>query len=279
MELKSGQTRQLTSVESLDPRSLALSPDGSLVYFFDGKLLRRTALSSLRDRDLYRIPEAAGRAEGFSLSDDGRYAFLTETEGGRSRIRMIATATGTATTVLETGDPISMPMPNPRRASLLYRLADRELWLINYDGAQNRRLRTAPGTMGPVLWTSSGRTVLYLNIPEDRAKLNNIRELTPDTNTDQLIGPTSQFAAFSRNSDASVFVGASANKASPHVLLLLRVSRREFTLCEHRAGDARLVGPIFAPNSQRVFFQSDMHGKPALYSVAVERFVERTETE
>jgi oligogalacturonide lyase len=34
---------------------------------------------------------------------------------------------------------------------------------------------------------------------------------------------------------------------------------------------------MFAPDAQRIYFQSDMHGKPALYSVHVERLVEKIE--
>ena len=55
--------------------------------------------------------------------------------------------------------------------------------------------------------------------------------------------------------------------------------RRELTLCEHRAKDPRTVSPIFSPNSQRVFFQSDRDGKMAIYSMVVDRLVESTETE
>ncbi len=109
-------------------------------------------------------------------------------------------------------------------------------------------------------------------------KLNSLRENTPDTGADALIAPTSQFVHFGRNGDASVFVGASGSKASPHVLLLLRMTRREFTLAEHRASDPAMVAPIFSPMSQRVFFASDRHGKPAIYSMSVEKLVEETES-
>jgi oligogalacturonide lyase len=61
-------------------------------------------------------------------------------------------------------------------------------------------------------------------------------------------------------------------------LLLLRVTRRELALCEHRASDPSDVRPIFAPSSQRIFFQSDRSGKSALYTMAVDRLVEKTET-
>ncbi len=87
---------------------------------------------------------------------------------------------------------------------------------------------------------------------------------------------TSQFVNFGFNRDSSVFVGASRNAGSPTVLLLLRVTRRELTMCEHRATDPAAVEPRFAPDSRRVYFTSDRHGKRAIYFVGVEKFVEET---
>jgi oligogalacturonide lyase len=84
---------------------------------------------------------------------------------------------------------------------------------------------------------------------------------------------------FNRNSDTSVFVGASGSKASPYMLLLVRSAKRELTLCQHHSSDARQATAFFSPNSQRVIFQSDRDGKMALYSIAVDRLVEQTETE
>jgi len=109
--------------------------------------------------------------------------------------------------------------------------------------------------------------------------LNTIREHTPDTNTDKLVSKTSQFAHFGFNHDTSVFVGASRNISSPSLLLLLRVTRRELTLAEHKASKAELVAPRFSPDSQRVYFQTDRHGKPAIYDMHVEKLVEKTDME
>jgi oligogalacturonide lyase len=50
-------------------------------------------------------------------------------------------------------------------------------------------------------------------------------------------------------------------------------------LCEHRASDPPAAAPIFSPNSQRVFFQSDRDGKMAIYAMTVDRLVAETETE
>ena len=66
---------------------------------------------------------------------------------------------------------------------------------------------------------------------------------------------------------------------SPTLLLLLRMTRRELTLCEHKASKAEMVAPRFSPDSQRVYFQTDRHGKPAIYDMHVEKLVEKTETE
>ena len=90
---------------------------------------------------------------------------------------------------------------------------------------------------------------------------------------------TSQFVHFGFNHDTSVFVGASANRASPNVLMLLRVTRRELALCEHKASRPETVTPMFSPDSQRIYFQSDREGKPALYCMHVERLVEPIEAE
>jgi oligogalacturonide lyase len=168
-------------------------------------------------------------------------------------------------------------IPRPKRASVLYRRGA-GYWLANYDGKQNYRLRVAEGGVGPALWSPEGRSVYYLSYPEDAHKLHALREFVPDSNEDSQVADTSQFVGIGRNADGSVFVGASGSKASPYVLLLVRAVKRELTLCEHRASDPAMVAPVFAPNSQHVYFGSDRHGKPAIYAIAVEKLVEETET-
>ena len=51
----------------------------------------------------------------------------------------------------------------------------------------------------------------------------------------------------------------------------------KMTLCEHKSSRPELVRPVFSPNSQRVYFQSDRHGKPALYTLSVAQLVESTQ--
>jgi oligogalacturonide lyase len=277
LELKSGQSRVLTEATNLVASSLTLAPDEhEFAYLADG-LLYMGRTNGMHARQVYRAEEGFQFGSGFSLSEDGLVAALIEEKPGLSRLRLITMRTGAAATLVESSEPLSDPEARPKRAGLLYRKGN-EQWEVNYDSAQNRKLRVAPGGLGTALWSGDGRSIVYLNFPADRKQLINIREFTPDTNEDQFISATSQFATFNRNSDTSVFVGASGSKASPYMLLLVRSVKRELTLCQHRASDPRQVTAFFSPNSQRVIFQSDRDGKMAIYSIAVDRLVEETET-
>ena len=278
LDLKNGQSRALTARPDLVTSSLTLAPDEREFAYLAGRTLYLTRLNGEHTREIYRLEEGYRFGAGFCLSDDGLVSALVEEKAGMSRLRLITMRTGAAATVVESADPVSDPQPRPRRAGLLYRKAG-ELWVVNYDGAQDRKLHIAPGSLGTSLWSGDGRTVVYLNFPADTRQLHNIREFTPDTNEDQFVSNTTQFVTFNRNSDTSVFVGASGSKASPYLLLLVRAVKRELTLCEHRASDPRQVTAFFSPNSQRVIFQSDRDGRMALYSIDVARLVEKTEGE
>lgn len=278
LDLKSGQSHLLTAVQELATGSLTLAADEREFAYLAGGSLFMTRFNSGHTREVYRATEGFTFGRGFSLSDDGLVAALVEGKPGTSRLRLITMRTGAAMTIAEAADPISDPQPRPKRAGVLYRKGE-ELWVVNYDGTQNRKLRIAGGGLGTALWSGDGRTVLYLNFPADPKQLHNIREFTPDTNDDRFVSATTQFVTFNRNSDASVFVGASGSKASPYLLLLVRSVKRELTLCQHRASDPGEVTVFFSPNSQRVVFQSDRDGKMALYSMAVDRLVAETETE
>jgi len=274
---KSGQQRQLTDAADLDPRSVMLAPDDKSFVYLDGRSLMSANLSSLKAREVYRIPEDFSRGCGLGLSDDGLYVALIEIKDARHRLRLVNVAKGTAETLAESDEEMALPTPRPRRASILYRRAG-NWWLANYDGKQDYRLRLAEGGLGPALWGPDGRSVFYLSYPAELRKLHSLHEFVPDSNEDTLLADTSQFVSIGRNADASVFAGASGSKASPYVLLLLRSVRRELTLCEHRSSDPTLVAPVFSPNSQRVLFGSDRHGKPAVYSMSVEKLVAETES-
>jgi oligogalacturonide lyase len=276
MDLKSGESRLLTEAKSLDPLSLAMHPDERSFYYFDGDALKHSYLSGLHESTAYTFEEATGHTGGFALSDDGMYAAFGIETGADSRMVLLDLVRRTPKEVTEQHSEVSDPMFRPHRAQLLYR-RDNGIWLVDFTGKNNHRLKTIEGgEIGPARWAPNGRTVYYLHYPGGK-ELNTLREHTPDDNTDKLVSKTSQFVQFGINGDATVFVGASRNPGSPYVLLLLRANRRELSLCEHHSSDPVAVGPIFSPDSQRIFFQSDREGKPAIYRIRVEKFVEETD--
>jgi oligogalacturonide lyase len=278
LDFKGGQSHLLAESPDLVARSLSLAPDDREFAYQAGRSLYLGRTNTLRAHEVYRSEEGFSFGKGFSLSEDGLVAALVEEKPGASRLRLITMRTGAAATVVESSEPIWDPQPRPKRAGLFYRKGN-DLWVVNYDTAQNRKLRIAQGALGTALWSGDGRAVDYLNFPANRTQLHNIREFTPDTNEDQFVSATTQFVTFNRNADTSVFVGASGSKASPYMLLLVRSVKRELALCQHRASDPKQVTAFFSPNSQRVIFQSDRDGKMAIYLIAVDRLVEDTETE
>jgi oligogalacturonide lyase len=278
MDLHSGESRRLTEAANLDISSIAMLPDEHSLCYFDGPLLHQVVLGNLKARGVYEIAEGWERCAGSSVADDGS-ALIGESRAGASRLRAIGLQKGGARTVADVPFILSHPQARPKRAQVLYRQADEALWLVNSDGIQNHKLPLAAGRIGPARWSPDGRTVLYLNLPDDPTQLHAIRECSPDQNSDKLVARTSQFAHFGCNTNTSVFVGASQNRTAPYILILLRLTRRELSLCEHRASNPAMVAPIFSADSQQIFFESDRDGKPAIYRIHVEKLVEETEPE
>jgi oligogalacturonide lyase len=278
MDLHSGESRRLTEAARLDEGSLAMLSDERSVCYFDGRALNHTTIGNLRTRQVYEIADGWEHCPGSSVAEDGT-ALFGESQGSGSRLRVVALQKGGARTIAEAPWILQHPQARPKRAQYLYRQGDEALWLVNSDGTQNRKLALAGGRIGPARWSPDGRTILYLNFPDDPTQLHAIRECSPDQNTDKLVARTSQFAHFGCNANTSVFVGASQNRSAPYILILLRLTRRELSLCEHRASNPAMVTPIFSADSQQIFFESDRDGKPAIYKIHVSQLVEETEPE
>ncbi len=278
MDVKTGESEQLTDAGSLDPASVALLPGGRGFCFRDGAWLHLFELHRRRQRRAYSIPAEWSVRPGLSVSPDGRRLAFIEQRGDLFRLRVLGLPTGSAATWLEEKTPLSGPALRTRPEGLVYRRGGGELWIAGAGGRGSRRLSIAEGGLGAYLWSPDGAWVLYLSLPADRRALHSIRRIQVDRGADELVAPTSQFVAFSPNRDASVFVGASGSKASPYLLLLVRATGRELALCEHRASDAAAVAPVFSPGSQQVYFQSDRDGQSAIYRVPIDKLVEKTDT-
>jgi len=278
LDIKSAQSKQLTEAAELIPSTLQLMPSERAFCYFNGPRLEIAPLGSLRPREAYRVEEG-WTPEQMGVSEDDLYAAVVEKKDAQYRVRLVSLLKGEATTLAEAAEPLSDPQPRPKRASVLYRRGD-ALHVCNFDRQQNQRLKTPEGAkISAPQWSADGREVLYASLVTNAngQRAGQIREIVPDTNQDTLVARSTQFVAFGKNADGSVMVGASGSKAQPHVLLLVRSVKRELTLCEHRASDPSTVSPLFSANSQRILFQSDMHGKPAIYSMVVDKLVEETD--
>jgi oligogalacturonide lyase len=279
LDYKSGQSKQLTAAETLDAQCIALTPDERGAFFFDGSSLREITLSNLRDREIVRLPGDWQRSPPFAVDPKTGAIAWVESKGVNSRVQVVqfgSTHTQPATAI-ETTESISALEFRPDRNELLVRTGA-NIRVVRADGSASRTLKLGTGEIGQALWSPDGRTLLYLVSSTDRQPVT-LRELAPDEGTDRLVAKTSQFASFGVNGDASVFVGASRSLASPYILLLLRVAKRELALCEHRSSDPVAVSPVFSPDSQNVFFTSNRQGRHAIFRLHVERFVEETGNE
>jgi oligogalacturonide lyase len=257
---------------------MALTSDDREAVLLDGAMLIAVQVANQRRRELARIRDGWTMRGTVAMSEDGTHLFFAEAREERSELRRLRLPKGGPETIIEQPGGIVGANPNPRRATVLWRSQSHELWVAGFDGTGRRRLETPAGRVLDAHWSPDGQSILYLIAPEDTRELHTIREQGLDTRQDSAVARTSQFAAFGRNPNATVFVGASMSKASPMVLVLLRSTRREFTLCEHRASNPDTVCPRFTPNSQRLIFESDRHGKRALYMLNVEKLIEKTDS-
>ena len=279
VDLKSGEMRQLTNAQSLDRNSVALLAANRSFCFFDGTSLRDAGTATARDKEIYEVPDGFKRTSEVTISPDRARVYFVEGSERQFRLRSLTfSRTPQARTLFTSEEEIADLAPRPGGAEILYRSGN-SIYRSGLDGVRRTKLPLPAGWIGAVQWASDGKSILYLHAPAEYEGLHVIREFIPETGGDKLVARTTQFIDFAPNADGSVFVGASGSKAAPHILILVRSVRRELTVCEHRASDPRIVRPHFSPDSQRILFASDRHGKPAIYEIAVERLVEETEAE
>jgi oligogalacturonide lyase len=262
VDLHLGLTHQLAETVALAPESLCLDEKEHSLYLIDGAALREISLQNRKAQTIAEDVSAFSPAPGgrFVVVRKGKLEWL---EGG---------------TIADDVAPFCLMRPDGGGCVFLRQTSpqDREFWYAPLAPIA-KPVRLASGAVSDPFWSPGGQSVLFLRqIENATGKFLEIHEVTIDSAHEQCVAPTSSFAAFAPNSDASVFVGASRSRAQPTVILLLRSVHRELTLCEHRSSDARSVSPVFSPDSRRVYFQSDREGKRALYSVNVELLVEPT---
>ncbi|MCZ2155352.1 MAG: hypothetical protein LC114_15850 [Bryobacterales bacterium] len=270
-----GDSTQVAEARDLKPHSLALLRNGKEVVFLDGDTLIRNDVARKRSRDLYRSPEDWRVTGNLLLSHDDRMAAVTEQRQGTTRIVFVDAASGKSREVLR-ADGGLVPLGFHERYGLLVLNSQQKPVLVGVPNAP--RLPDFPeGDVLQARWDRSGKILIYLLRTQDGGiTRHQLMEYDLDQGIHRFIANTTRFATFSANADASVFVGASASKAQPLLLLLLRVTKRELPLMEHRSSDAASVNPFFSNDSQTLFFESDRLGKTCIFSVSMEGLVEKT---
>ncbi len=276
MELGKGVSRALASPQGLIPASLSISSDDRNALYFTDDGLESTSLSGTRSQILYSAREGWKPVSAVAPSEDGTALWFIESDGKTWALRRLRAHKWAAETMYESSTPLSHPVPNPRRAQVLCLGGSGELFTVTFDAKANRI--EAQGRVIDCGWSPDGNEIEYLLEPSEPGRLVELRERSLDERTDKLLAKTSQFSCFARNANSTVFVGASRNKASANVLLLLRKTRREFTLCEHKSSEPAQVNCRFTPDSQKVIFQTDRDGAPAIHLVNVDKLVEKTES-
>jgi len=274
LDLRNGILRQLADPEQLDPLSLCMDSRERFVYFLDGQTLHEAALTNLKSRTV---------AEGvnqFALGASTNEILMLKAD----RLELM-----TAGRTIPVGEDAIGASVRPGRNGCAYWRSDAsrgtQFWYAPFPPPEAKPKLLASGPVINPIWAVRGDSLFYLRqitIPPGDPGANpvitaDIHEVVPESGADQRVAATSQYAAFTPNANASVFVGASHSKAQPTILLLLRTTGREFTLCEHKSSNAAAVSPVFSPNSQRVYFQSDREGKWTIYSVNVEKLIEPTD--
>ena len=270
-DVRSGVSQPLTDEPGIQKDLFSFAGRDGVLYVAGNRL----NILERKPRELHRAADGWDLCGRLAVSADGRAALVTESRGDRSRL-VLAPLRGRAnpTTVAELDSSVRSAIFRPRSSDFVY-LSGEGLHFVQRGGTGRRRLPLADGTVRDVLWSADGQTLFYLHSPPGERGIG-IRQFTIADNQDRFVSSTSQFVSFSRNRDSTVFIGVSGNKGSPYLLLLVRSVKRELAIAEHGSRSADDVVAFFAPDSQSVFYHSDMQGRFAVYSIGLERFVEKT---
>ncbi len=88
-------------------------PDSRSFCCFAGRSLLHIAWATLRQREIYQIPEGWQRCPGMSLTPDGAHVLFAEQRGETSRLRAVSLARGISRTVIEARFAIEHPQACP----------------------------------------------------------------------------------------------------------------------------------------------------------------------
>ena len=262
IDLRTGVIRQLAEANKLNTGSLSFDRQEKAVRYLDGESLFEVTLN-------HGTPKRLGDGyTAFGNSADGAMFLIA---GGK-----LVRKDNSSLRPLASGANNLWPQPNGAGCLFGRGAADeQEFFYVTADGL-GKPVPIAKGHVREPFWDADGQSILFLRdvASNNGTVLAEIHGRALGGGDEYLVSPTSQFASFAPNSDATVFVGASRSKAQPNVVLMLRSPHREMTLCEHHSSHPSEVSPTFSSDNRRVYFESDREGRRAIYSVNVELLVD-----
>lgn len=269
LDLKSGTQRLVSPEPLLNPSAACLLPDDRSALFLTHSRQLRSTSARFKSVDL---PSGSELLEGPIALFDGTAAVLL-TKSASSHHIMLWNAAGLTPLLTHEGVLASLRVA-PRQKTLLFR-RDAQLCSLALPATKPALLPLDAASMAGLQWDWQGSAFLFAHTePPNRVS---IEEYDFATRKPRWSARTSQYSEFMPNRDSSVFVGASKSKASPLVLIMLRVTKRELAIAEHRSSGP--VYPMFTPNSQYVLYQTDRLGKSCVFGVKVNKLVEETAEE
>jgi oligogalacturonide lyase len=272
VDVRGGENRCLTAAQALVPTTLSYGANDRTLLYFDGPSL---VVHTNRPRTVHTLENGWTPAGAIAVSTDGSDVAFTGRKDSRYQLRVLHIGQSSSNMLTESSEPVRFIRFRPRRSTLLYGHAN-GVALVSGDGRGERKLKLSNGEIHDAAWSADGSTIHYVVTPEPGRAIQ-LRDFTPESGEDKLVANTTQFVSLAANANSSVFAGVSGSKAAPYILLLIRTGRRELTVAEHRASDPALVSIAFSPDGQRLYYNTDREGRMAIYSIALERFVEKTD--
>jgi oligogalacturonide lyase len=270
-ELESGEIRQLTDIEDLDPFSAMPAKDSARVFYTAGEEL---CAVYLEEGDTEVVGSFPGAVLGAChLSADGTWVVTRVQRDGRSAITAVMTggATGsTSHTVLETEKEVGHVQFAPTADNVILYACDARprIWTVRFDGTGDRCLYR-PGPDECIVhetWRGNGEEILFVRWPHA------LMAVSRDGGRVRTIAAFNAWHPASRR-DGGLIV---CDTTQPDLGLQLvdpgTGERR--TLCHPRASsqDAPWTQPCpsFSPDGRFVAYTSDATGHSQVYVAHVE---------
>jgi Tol biopolymer transport system component len=287
MDLKTGESVQLTDSGNIVPHSIDISYDGKSAYYCAGLSIRVIDLESFKERELTKLDESAHETHAMTVTPDNKSLIVAPTFGKslkvgyefadtavRSALVLIDTASGKERRLIDGNALLGHVAFSPTDSNLVlysihYHWRDiQRPWLINADGSNNRPIflqRSGEG-VGHEHWGGSGKTV-FATCYRGRQP-QGIWAVEIDGSNERCVLAGSNIAHSSANNEEDRFVADEVFLDTSSLWMSKKGSSEPKVLCKMAADWFKMKDGVFdatrhhphehfLPNGQGVTFSSD----------------------